>query len=74
MQKVFLILFVGIMGFWVSQRIQESPMINDVLIENVEALASFENSIPVVCQGLGEAFCPNDGKKYAYIYEGYSLR
>ena len=73
MQKVFLILFVGVFGFSVSQQTQESPIVNDVLLENVEALAIFENSVPTNCQGSGEQYCPLNGKKYAFIYEGYSL-
>lgn len=40
MQKVFLILFVGVLGIGVSQQTQKTPIVDDVLLENVEALAN----------------------------------
>lgn len=73
MQKFCLILIVGVLGFWVRRQAQESPKGNNVLLENVEALASFEISVPINCQGSGEQSCPINGKKYAFIYEGYSI-
>ena len=45
MQKVFLILFVGVLGIWVSQQTQKTPIVDDVLLENVEALASDDEII-----------------------------
>lgn len=45
MQKVFLILFVGVLGIWVSQQTQKTPIVDDVLLENVDALASDDEII-----------------------------
>ena len=45
MQKVFLILFVGVFGIWVSQQTQKTPIVDDVLLENVDALASDDEII-----------------------------
>ena len=73
MQKVFLILFVGVLGIWVSRQTQDTPMMNDVLLENVEALANFENKLPMYCEGFGGVKCPGDGVWVNAVYEGYSL-
>ena len=44
MQKFFLIFFVGAFGFFISQYLNETPIItNDIMLENVEALADLEN-------------------------------
>ena len=73
MQKVFLIMFVGVLGLWIARQAQESSTINDVLLENVEALANFESTLPISCEDSGGCTCPINGKKYAFIYEGYSF-
>lgn len=44
MQKFFLIFFVGALGSFISQYLNETPIItNDIMLENVEALADLEN-------------------------------
>ena len=73
MQKVFLILFVGVLGIYVNRQAQEAPVMNEVLLENVEALANIENTLPMSCEDSGGCTCPINGKKYAFVYEGYSL-
>ena len=73
MQKSFLILFVGILGIWVSQQTKEIPTVNNVLLENVEALANPENKLPVFCTETGSVVCPGTGKGVETVYEGYSL-
>lgn len=74
MQKVFLILFVGVLGIWVSQQIQKTPIVDDVLLENVEALANTETSEPVICRLDGDVVCPINNRKCGVVYIGYSLR
>ena len=67
-------MFVGVLGFWVSQQTQETPIMNDVFLENVEALADMEMSGPTTCWLSGELTCPNNGEKVGEVYQGYSLR
>ena len=75
MQKIFLVLFVGVLGVFIGQQVQGTPIVmNDVLLENVEALADMENSVPINCQGDGEITCPIDNRKCAFVFKGYSLR
>ena len=74
MKKVFLILFVGVLGVWVSQQTLDSPIMNDVFLENVEALAEMEVPGPTICWASGELTCPGNGKKVGEVYQGYSLR
>lgn len=75
MQKIFLVLFVGVLGVFIGQQVQGTPIVmNDVLLENVEALADTENSVPINCRGDGEITCPIDNRKCAFVFKGYSLR
>lgn len=77
MQKVILFLFVGICGVFIgNQTLRTSVVVNDVLMENVEALASIEGSDfikPVNCLMSGENKCPNEGERVKYVIEGLSL-
>ena len=75
MQKVFLVLFVGVLGAYIGLQVQRVPTVmNDVLLKNVEALADTENSLPINCRGDGEVVCPGINRKCAYVFIGYSLR
>ena len=74
MQKVFLILFVGVLGVWVSQQTPKAPIVDDVLLENVEALANSEETLPTDCWSSGDVTCPGNGVKVEVVYIGYSLR
>lgn len=75
MQKFFYVLLIGVLSVFIyRQSVNASNITDDVLLENVEALANMENTIPVVCWDEGDCTCPNNGKKYKYIFEGYSLR
>lgn len=38
-------MFVGVLGIWVSQQTQKTPIVDDVLLENVDALASDDEII-----------------------------
>jgi len=74
MQKVFLILFVGVLGVCVYMHEQESPIVNDVLLKNVDALADKVANGPTTCWCSGSYTCPGTGEKYEYVYQGYGLR
>jgi len=75
MQKIYLVLLVGILGTFIGEQVQGmSAKIDNVLLENVEALADMENNVPINCRGFGDFTCPNDGVKVSNVYLGYSLR
>lgn len=75
MQKVFLVLFVGVLGVFINnQAMKTSVIANDVLLANVEALANTEATPPTACFGEGLFTCPIYGEKVEEIYIGYSLR
>ena len=72
MKKVFLVLFVVVLGIFIGSQ----TVTNDVLLENVEALADIENSgsdIRYKCLMTGENKCPINGVKVVYVIEGLSL-
>lgn len=48
------------------------PM-DDLLLKNVEALASGENEGPTYCFGFGDVDCPASETKVEYVMTGYSL-
>ena len=73
MQKVFLILFVGVLGVFISRQTLDAPIVNDVVLENVEALASTESGLPIYCEDSGSYSCPLNGDKFGFVYIGYSL-
>ena len=75
MQKFILILFVGVLCVWAVNKTMETPVaINDVMLENVEALANTEKPKPMSCQGDGNVTCPINNHTCAYVFIGYSLR
>lgn len=75
MRKIILVLFVGVLGvFVVSRTMKTSVVVNDVVLENVEALAGMEEGgIRVKCVMIGENKCPTSGVKVEYVIEGLSL-
>lgn len=75
MQKVFLIVCVCVLISLVAQKATEvQPVLDDVLLKNVEALAEMESDGPTICLGSGDYTCPNYDAKVGFVYEGYSLR
>ena len=46
---------------------------DDLLLMNVEALASGEGNVPIRCLGNGSVDCPGMGVKVKYVMEGWSL-
>ena len=75
MQKLFLILFISVLGAMVGKQVQGTPTaMKDVLLENVEALANMERPEPIECVWSGDLICPNNGVKVGDVFKGYSLR
>lgn len=73
MKKLILLLFVGVMvatAYWFHST---STALNDLLLENVEALAAGESSENIRCAGTGSVDCPINHSKVYAIYGGYSL-
>lgn len=46
---------------------------DDVLLMNIEALASGESNVPIYCLGKGSVDCPKTKDKVEYVIEGWSL-
>ena len=46
---------------------------NDLLLMNVEALASGESDVPIRCFAKGSVDCPGMGVKVKYVTKGWSL-
>ena len=44
-----------------------------LLLENIEALAAGEDSLPYSCIGSGSVDCPATGVKVKFIYSGFRL-
>ena len=75
MQKIFLVLFVGILAVFLGYKaMKSSTVMDDVVLKNMEALADGENGLPVICAFSGSYICPSNGKNVGVVYEGYSLR
>lgn len=47
--------------------------LNNLLLENIEALAGGEYDATTQCLGSGSVDCPHSDVKVKYIMEGYSL-
>lgn len=74
MQKVFLIVCVFGLSALVAQKATEvQPVLDNVLLNNVEALAEIESDDPIECWGSGDYICPDYGGKVGFVYKGYSL-
>lgn len=75
MKKVILILFVGVLGTIIGYQSKKTPVVtDDLMLENVEALANEENKLPIICDDFGDFTCPRNGNKFGFVYEGYGLR
>lgn len=46
---------------------------DDLLLMNIEALASGESYVPMYCIGNGSVDCPGMGIKVEYVMTGWSL-
>lgn len=52
---------------------ESGKSVDELLLENVEALASEEVGEPTLCLGVGEVDCPIAQTKVKYVMSGYSL-
>lgn len=74
MRKVFLLLFVCALGTLIgSQVIKTSTVVDEILLQNVEALADLETMLPTYCAFTGDCTCPNGGIKVKYVVESYGV-
>lgn len=69
------ILFLAVISassyFWYSAN--TSLCVNDLLLQNIEALANDENPSNVSCGGTGSVNCPINGVKVKYVFEMRSI-
>lgn len=73
MRKTILAIFViGGMTLIFSKFSNKEKLVNNLLLENVEALAAGEGG-GAWCISSGNTFCPMTGTKVAYTVEAYSL-
>lgn len=49
------------------------PRVNTLLLDNVEALAAYEQDMPHTCFGSGSVDCPISEVKVKYVGSGYRL-
>lgn len=73
MKKLILFLFVGILVIITYWSRPATVELNNLFLENVEALAAGEEITNVGCLGLGSVDCPIDNSKVEVVYDGYSL-
>lgn len=73
MRKTFLaILVIAAMAVMFGKLSNKEKLVNNLLLENVEALASGEGG-GIWCIGSGDTTCPSTGDKVAYTKEPFNL-
>ena len=65
--------FVLLIACVFLQTKEKSIVTNDIMLENVEALAYEEIDKPLGCVREGDVACPHDGLKVWKVFEGFSL-
>lgn len=75
MQKILKFSVFVFLSVYVFLQTKEKPIVstNDILLENVEALAHKEESEIVSCRLSGDYICPDNGMKVGKVYMGYNL-
>ena len=74
MQKIFKFsIFIFLSAYVFLQTKEKSIVTNDIMLENVEALAYEEIDKPLGCVREGDVACPHDGIKVWKVFEGFSL-
>lgn len=74
MQKILKFSVFVFLSVYVFLQTKEKPIVtNDILLENVEALAFEEESDILYCRFSGDYICPDNGKKVGTVYIGYNL-
>lgn len=73
MKKLILLLFIGVVAAITYCSRPAKTALNDLLLENVEALAADEGSETVHCVNSGSVDCPINHSKVYAVFGGYSL-
>lgn len=73
MKKLIFLLSVGAMAAIIYFTRPDGTELNNLLLENVEALAAGEGSSAVHCVGTGSVDCPRNSSKVYVVFSGYSL-
>lgn len=74
MRKIFLvILVIAGMTAMFGKFSNKEKLVDDLLLENIEALASGEGG-GTWCVGAGCTLCPATGEKVAYTLNPYNLK
>lgn len=74
MRKTFLVICViASMTVIVSKFSNKENLVNNLFLENVEALAAGEGGGNVRCIASGNTICPQIGVRVAYTVEPYTL-
>lgn len=71
--KLVGLLAVCTFSFGGYTQMNHSKKMNDLLLENVEALAAGENGSGGICMGYGSIVCPFNNQEVEHVYIYYSL-
>ena len=66
-------LLVAIVSIWYIKPVQKFQDVDPLLLQNVEALASGEESSQTHCYGRGSVDCPVSHDKVDIVYDAYSI-
>lgn len=66
-------LLVAIVSIWYLKPVQKFQDVDPLLLQNVEALASGEESSQTHCYGRGSVDCPVSHDKVDIVYDAYSI-
>ncbi|WP_367627426.1 NVEALA domain-containing protein [Bacteroides sp. NGMCC 1.200775] len=66
-------LLVAIVSIWYLKPVQKFQDVDLLLLQNVEALASGEESSQTHCYGRGSVDCPVSHDKVDIVYDAYSI-
>lgn len=66
-------LLVAIVSIWYLKPVQKFQDVDPLLLQNVEALASGEESSQTHCYGRGSVDCPVSYDKVDIVYDAYSI-
>lgn len=67
--KLILFLAVVIASIYFWKPVESSFCVSDLLLQNVEALASDEKPQSIDCMGTGSVSCPLNNSKVKYVFE-----
>ena len=70
---LFTLLFIVVITF-IERSNNSAEGMNDLMLENIEALAGNEGSSSIHCMGNGCVVCPIGNVKVYMYFEAYSLK